>query len=77
MQLFVVDFEERALDNEFCLALPFLNLVENEANYARYDSQLLIFDSNCVPGAHGVSLARPCLPIGQNGGIESLEAAED
>ena len=76
MQLFVVNFKETALDNEFCLALSLLNLVENEANYARNNPQLLIFDSNCVAGAHGVSLARPSLPIGQYGSIEALEAAE-
>ena len=77
MKLLIVDFEECAFDDNVCLVLPLLHLLEDELDHPRYDAELLVLDADRVATSHGEGFPAASLPIGQDGRIVTLEAPED
>lgn len=66
--VFVVDLHEGDVEPVVDLGAP-LDLIEDEGQGSRDDSPEL-------PGlsaAHGVSLARACLAVGEDGGVVALQ----
>ena len=77
MKLLVVDLEECAFNDNVCLVLPLLHLLEDELDHPRNDAELLVLDADRVATSHSEGFPAASLPIGQNGRIVALEAPED
>lgn len=62
-QLFIVNLQERALNEQLSLRSALLLLLKDEPDDSRYDSELLLLHTKGEAWSHRVRFARACLPI--------------
>ena len=78
MQVISINFQElnfHIVLIEIWLLFPIFNLLENKVEDSRYNTNLLIWETNCASSSHGVRLSTTCLAIGKDCRIVTLEAS--
>lgn len=79
MEFLVVQFKKCDLNFELSvlsLGLPGVDLLEHEVEHSRNNTYLFKGHSQGAARSHRVSLTRTCLSVGQNGRVETMEAAK-